>query len=167
MAGTSTQHKIFQNSYFFNKATSTIEVPFSAVNFSEKLLFWKQLIFQKINIMQQLLFSRAALSKRLIFQKSYFFATYFFRGIYLLLHFLSTGSFPVYRRAEHFSEYPAFTCYFFTVAHTTLPSPKIAYLKSFASKLISQGNMNKNINRKMWKISDFKFKKISISVLNQ
>ena len=39
MAGTCTQHKIFQNSYFFNKATSTIEVPFSAVNFSEKLHF--------------------------------------------------------------------------------------------------------------------------------
>ena len=45
----------FQNSYFFNKATSTIQVLLSAVNFSEKLLFWKQLISQKINFMQQLL----------------------------------------------------------------------------------------------------------------
>ena len=90
MAITSTQHNIFQNSYFFNKATSTIEIPFSAVNFSEKLLFWKQ----KISIMQQLLFMWVALSKRLIFQTSYFFATYLYRGTYLLLHFLHfTGTF--------------------------------------------------------------------------
>ena len=30
---------------------------------------------------------------------------------------------------------------FFTVAHTTLSSPKILYLKSFASKLLSQGSI--------------------------
>ena len=38
MACTSTQHQILQNSYFFNKATFTIKVPFSVVNFSEKLI---------------------------------------------------------------------------------------------------------------------------------
>ena len=38
MASTSTQHQILQNSYFFNKATFTIQVPFSTVSFSEKLL---------------------------------------------------------------------------------------------------------------------------------
>ena len=150
MAGTSTQHKIFQNSYFFNKATSAIEAPFSALKFSEKLLFWKQLFFSENQYYAATTFQESCFIKVTNFAKELLFRNILFQR-YL---FVPTLPFQRYFscllcRVEHFSEHPALNCFFFTVAHTTLPSLTIVYLKSFASKLISQGNMNKNINRKI------------------
>lgn len=65
VAGTYTQHQIIQNSYVFNKDTSTIELLFSAVNFSEKLLFGSTYLFKKS------IFCSNGFSGELLYQSDY------------------------------------------------------------------------------------------------
>ena len=67
MARTSIQHQTLQKRYFFNKAAFTIEVPFSVVSFSEKLLFGSSQFFRK-----SIYCSNCFLGK-LIYQNEYFF----------------------------------------------------------------------------------------------